>query len=196
MPKKDLKVAAAIFESEKCLLEKAEEKDYNIYTEYKRGFPRFRLCHVSGFHVVLFSDQSCHLDPLSKNLISRQECHESIGYSKEILDSFSAAQIAMLPFPRFTPFLVGCCRTYVETKEPTAAIAAEGLVDGMNIDEEWCKVAHLSVTTHTRDDELKFALGLVQGKSSRIADFQPNEVTCFIVDDEEAQRMKSIPGFA
>ena len=186
----DLKAAALAFESEKRLIEKVDETDYNLYTEYKRGFPRFRFCSKSSFYVLLFSDQYCHLDPLHKSLVPHQGHHEATVYSQEILDSFSANQVATLPFPRFAPFFTGLCRTYIETKDAMAAIAAEALVDGMNLDEEWCK-AYLPAT---HNDELNFALRLVRGKSSRIADFSPNEVTCFLADHEEAQRMLKIPG--
>ena len=57
-------------------------------------------------------------------------------------------------------------------------MAAEALVDGMNLDEEWCRAS----LPATQSDELNFALRLVRGKGSRIADFSPNEVTCFIAD--------------
>lgn len=188
----DLEVAASIFESEKGLLEKANEIDHNIYTEYKRGFPRFQFRSERSFSIVLFTDQYCHLDPLQKHMISHQEHQDAKVYSREILDSVSADQIAALPLPRFVPLFMGFCRTYIETQEVTAAIAAELLVDGMNLDGEWCRT-HFHAS---QIDELSFALRLVRGKSSRIADFSPNEVTCFIADHQEAQRIRKIPGFS
>ncbi|KKZ65773.1 hypothetical protein EMCG_08422 [[Emmonsia] crescens] len=100
--------------------------------------------------------------------------------------------IAALPLPRFVPLFMGFCRTYIETQEVTAAIAAELLVDGMNLDGEWCQ-AHFHAS---QIDELSFVLRLIRGKSSRIADFSPNEVTCFIADYQEAQRIRKIPGFS
>ncbi|PGH07428.1 hypothetical protein GX51_01727 [Blastomyces parvus] len=135
----DLEAAASIFESKKALLEKADEIDLNIYTEYKRGFPRFRFCSKPSICVVLFTDQHCHLDPLHEHVVSHQEHQDAKEYSPKILDSVSADQLATLPLPRFVPLFMGFCRTYIETQEVTAAIAAELLVDGMNLDEEWCQ---------------------------------------------------------
>ncbi|KAK2762722.1 hypothetical protein FQN54_000896 [Arachnomyces sp. PD_36] len=189
-----LELATSTFESQGDILERADEADYNIYTEYKRGYPRFRFkSPASSFYIVLFTDVYCHLNPLEEHIITPQEHQRRKEcYSKEILDSFSADQIATLPLPRFASFFTGFCRTYIETLEVTAAIAAELLVDGMNIDEIWCRK---NLQARGQSTELNFALRLVQGKDSRIADFTPNEVTCFIVDSLEATRVQKIPGF-
>ncbi|EEQ29707.1 uncharacterized protein MCYG_02526 [Microsporum canis CBS 113480] len=188
----DLAAAASIFTSTK-LLNIAEEGDYNIYTEYKRGFPRFRSRSEPTLYIVLFTDQYYGLNPLQKNIISRKEHQEFQGsYSKEILDSMSADQIATLPLPRFAPLFIGLCSTYVKTREVTAAIAAEMFVDGMDIDKDWCHVHFLS----SHPDVLSFALNLVRGKASRIADFSMNEVTCFIANKQELQDIRKVPGFS
>lgn len=192
MPANDLEVAESIFGSEKRLLQRTEEVNYNLYTEYKKGYPRFRFHSEPSFCVVLFSDRYCHLNPLDQNIVSRQEQQAAEAYSHEILDSMSADQIAAMPFPRFEPFFFGFCRTYTETTEVTAAMAAEILVDGMNLEEEWCE-ARIDAS---QSDSLNFALRLVRGKSSRIADFSPNEVTCFITDLQGSQRIQRIPGFS
>ncbi|PGH05957.1 hypothetical protein AJ79_06646 [Helicocarpus griseus UAMH5409] len=191
----DLKDATSIFESEETLIERADETEYNIYTEYKRGFPRFRYRFEHESCIVLFTDRYCHLEPFSRNIVSQQE-HDrqdaKDAYSKGILDSMSAEQVATLPFPKFAPLFVGFCRTYIETQEVTAAIAAELLVDGMNIYEEWWRARFDA----SQSGLLNFALRLVEGKASRIADYTPNEVTCFVVDQKEAQRIRMIPGFS
>lgn len=191
VPASNLATATSIFESKKGLLEKVDEETYNIYTEYKRGFPRFRFYSRIASYVVLFTDKYCHLDSLRKNVVSCDEHRNTIRYSQEILDSLSPDQVAVLPFPRFEPFFKGLCRTYIATLDVTAAIAAEMLVDGMDISEDWCH-DHLSPL---ENDELSFALRLVRGKGSRIADFSSNEVTCFITDRQEAQQAQKIPGF-
>ncbi|KAI9848713.1 MAG: hypothetical protein M1837_006800 [Sclerophora amabilis] len=191
VPANDLEKATAMFNSEKDLLEPAVDSEYSVYTEYKRGFPRFRFCREQDFHIVLFSDQFCHLEPLSENIVSYEEHQGTAEYSHEIFDTVSASEVASLPMPRFPPFFTGLCRTYTETKEVMAAIAAELLVDGMNLDERWC-LAHFPPS---QSDALKFALTLIEGKSSRISDFSPNEVTCFIASREEAQRLLKIPGY-
>jgi hypothetical protein len=71
-----------------------------------------------------------------------------------------------------------------------SAIAAEQLVDGMNLDEDWCS-NHISQERHK---ELNFALQLVAGKDSRISDFTTNTITDFIASQEEAEMLHKIPG--
>ena len=183
--------AKSVFKSQEGLLERANETEYNLYTEYKRGFPRFRFCSKPVFYVTIFTDKHCHLDPLQKCVVYQREHQHKGEYSRELLDSFSPDEIATLPFPRFTPLFKGFCRTYVEAQEATAAMAAECLVDGMNIDEEWCHL-HFDAFEHA---ESSFALKLVKGKRSRIDDFSPNQVTCFIPNLQVAQRLQKIPGF-
>lgn len=190
----DIGTADAIFASKRGLLERVELTEYNLYTEYKRGFPRFRFRLVPDFYVVLFTDKYCYINPVKKYVISQNDqVPTKREYSGQILDALSPKQIAALPWPRFTPFFKGLCRMYTETQEITAAIAAEFLVDGMNIDDEWCR-------THFEHDsensERNFALGLVAGKGSRIDDFSLNEVTCFIRDVAEAERIQKTPGFS
>ena len=141
----------------------------------------------------MFTDRYYRLSPLEQNIISPEEHYEFQGtYSKELLDTVPAHQIATLPLPRFAPLFRGLCTIYIETREVTAAIAAEMLVDGMDIDEHWCHrhfdPSHQAV--------LNFALNLVRGKASRIADFSMNEVTCFIVDKHELQNLRGVPGFS
>ncbi|KAI1913851.1 hypothetical protein LOZ53_005970 [Ophidiomyces ophidiicola] len=92
--------------------------------------------------------------------------------SREILDSLSPDQVAALPFPWFKPFFIGLCRKYVATQEIAEAIAAEFLVDGMDINEDWCQ-NHFASENH----EPNFVLGLVGGKGSRVDDFSLNMVT-------------------
>ncbi|KKZ61107.1 hypothetical protein EMCG_04305 [[Emmonsia] crescens] len=191
VPADDLEAAKSVFESQEGLLERADKTKYNLYTQYKRGFPRFRSCSKPGFYVTIFTDKHCHLDPLQKCVVYQREHQHTGEYSRELLDSFSPEEIATLPFPRFTPLLRGFCRTYVETQEATAAMAAECLVDGMNINEEWCH-AHFNTVESA---ELNFALRLVKGRGSRIDDFSLNQITCFIPDLQEAQRLQKIPGF-
>lgn len=194
MPASDLELAASIFRSQSYLIEQTDETSYNIYTEYKRGFPRFRIgSSEPASYVVLFTDVYCHLEPLDEHIISPPEHqHRKRYYSKEVLDSLSADQIGTLPFPQFAPFFRGLCSTYVETQEVTAAIAAELLIDGMNVDEVLCRGW---IDASEQSAVLDFALVLVGGKKSRISDFTPNEVTCFIVDCQEARRIRNIPGF-
>jgi len=95
-----------------------------------------------------------------------------------------------MPMPSLIPFFRGLCKNYCETKEAVYAIAAEQLVDGMDLDEAWCR-EHMPGPD---SKELAYAMELVEGKNSRIDYFSPNAVTCFIPNRVEAQRVLLIPG--
>ncbi|EQL37431.1 hypothetical protein BDFG_01040 [Blastomyces dermatitidis ATCC 26199] len=177
VPADDLGAAKSVFESQEGLLEIEDKTKYNLYTQYKR--------------VSIVSVPTPSLDPLQKCVIYQKEHQHTREYSRELLDSFSPDEIATLPFPRFTPLFRGFCRSYIETQEATAAMTAECLVDGMNINEEWCH-AHFDPPESA---ESGFALRLVNSRGSRIDDFSLNQVTCFIPDLQEAQRLQRIPGF-
>jgi hypothetical protein len=71
-----------------------------------------------------------------------------------------------------------------------SVIAAEQLVDVMNLDEDWCS-NHISPERHK---ELNLALELVARKDSRISDFTTSTVTGYIAFKEEAERLYRIPG--
>lgn len=69
-------------------------------------------------------------------------------------------------------------------------MAAEQLVDGMDLDEGWLEVQSSAMTL----EEKNFATRLVQEKLARIDDFSENEITCYIPNKEEALRVLQIPG--
>ncbi|KAI9676670.1 MAG: hypothetical protein M1829_002988 [Trizodia sp. TS-e1964] len=192
VPEADLSRAQKVFSSKHGPLETAEgEENYNSYTEYKRGFPRYR--HISAescFHVILFSDTFCHLAPLQKNVIPSKEYQQGAEYSRELMDLVPVSLIPKLRLPRLAPLFEACCRKYCETREDMSAIAAEQLVDGMNLDEDWCR----KNMSPARLEELNFALKLVAAKKSRISAFTHNIVTDFIATSEEAERLLRVPG--
>ena len=110
-------------------------------------------------------------------------------YSKEFSDSI-AGDLDNIPVPLLGPFFAGQCRKYLELRHATFAMAAEQVVDGMDLDKAWCE-------QHMRDatpEELNFAFDLVAGKASRIDYFWPDKITCFIDTEEERQRILKIPG--
>ena len=191
VPLHDLRGAIAIMTSHTEFLQIAMESEYNIYTEYKRDYPRFRFNRNPGFHIVLFSDKGLHLDPLSDNTLCSEDHQHSSEYSREIFDLLSIDEVVKFPFPRFVPFFAGLCEMYVDAREVMAMIAAEALVDSMNLDEKWCRDRLQNINPEIVD----IALGLVSGKHSRISDFSPNQVTCYVPDTEEALRVRRIPGF-
>lgn len=69
-------------------------------------------------------------------------------------------------------------------------MAAEQLVDGMDLDEAWLDVQSAAMTL----EETCFATKLVREKKSRIDDFSENQIICYISDKEEALRVLQIPG--
>jgi hypothetical protein len=69
-------------------------------------------------------------------------------------------------------------------------IAAEQLVDGMDLDSGWCtRNLGISVEMH------QLVNGLIASKKSRIDDFSGNTVTCFIANVEEVARLRLILGY-
>lgn len=70
-------------------------------------------------------------------------------------------------------------------------IAVEQLVDGMNLDDDWCEknLCNASLKVH------QLATRVVAGKQSRLDDFSNNTVTCFIANAGEAERLRRIPGY-
>lgn len=173
------------------MLVPANETTDDLYTIHKRNAHRFRYLDEQPFFVVLFSDEDLGLAPLKKNMIpTMRHTDDDAEYSRELTDMVPAHEIAEIPMPLLGPFFSGQCARYRESSHPMFAIAAEQLVDGMDLDEEWCK-QHMSTST---PETLRFALGLVAGKASRIDYFTTNTVTCFIPNVEERQRLVSVPG--
>jgi hypothetical protein len=119
-----------------------------------------------------------------------KEHQKGAEYSHQITDLVPASSVTSLPMPRLAPLFEGFCRKFCDTRDDLSAIAAEQLVDGMNLDEDWCS-NHISPERHK---ELNFALKLVAGKDSRISNFTTNTVTGFIASKEEAERLHRIPG--
>jgi hypothetical protein len=127
---------------------------------------------------------------LGKVIIPLKEHQKDAEYSHEITDLVPAGSVALLPMPRLAPFFEGYCQKFCDTRDDLSAIAAEQLVDGMDLDADWCS-NHISPERHK---ELDFALVLVAGKHSRISNFTPNTVTGYIASKEEAERLHRIPG--
>jgi Calcineurin-like phosphoesterase len=71
------------------------------------------------------------------------------------------------------------------------AMSVEQLVDGMNLDTSWCN-SHLDTE---RLDEVRFVQELVENKSRRISQFEPHNITCYVSTENEAERVRMIPGY-
>ena len=178
------------FESKADLFKAAPEPEGNLYTDYKMGFPRYQLLGNHDSYVVFFPDSALHLDPLSQSTVPSEWHTCEARYSKEILDSFLAEDLRLLSFPRLVPFFLGHCTRYCNSKAVDSAMAAEQLVDGMNLDEAWLGAQLPAMTS----DEISFATKLVREKTSRMDDFSTNQITCYISDKNEAMKVLEIPG--
>lgn len=117
--------AAALFDSEKHFLKPAVEIEYDLFTEYRQSFLRFRFCRELNFYVSFFSDQYHRLGLLQENIIIYQEHERRQEYSHEIVNTVSSTEIVTLPLPRFAPFFTILCHTFINTKEAMATIAVE-----------------------------------------------------------------------
>ena len=163
----------------------------NLYTDYKKGYPRFRYLPdtVDDIHVIVFSDRAISFEPLDEHVFVPDIIDPRFNdFSHEIVDSYQAQEVASLPFPYFAPFFRSRCRLYVKTRDAPAAMAVEQLVDGLNLDEDWCR-------RHLQLDEIDFALDRVKTKNNRIDYYSDNEVTCFIANEGVAKKVRSLPGF-
>lgn len=102
----------------------------------------------------------------------------------------SEEHVRSLPFPRLPSLLIGYARRYVESQDDPSMIAAEQLVDGMDLDEAWCK-RHLNGVEPGVVDVI---VDRVQTKHQRLDDFSENTVTCYVKDEEAAALIRQIYG--
>lgn len=100
--------------------------------------------------------------------------------------------ISKLNFPRLRPLFNAFLRHFVKSgcKDYNAAMLAESLVDGMDLDVEWCEIN----IPADRLQELEFAKKLVATKAGRLDYRYPDGVTLFLKTKEDAQRMRLVPG--
>ena len=171
-------------------LDHHDHSSSNLFTKYKKGSIRLRTTQwatVPQF-LFLFSDEIFGLNPLETNNIL---VPDSGVASSQILDSLGDPSMSGLRFPRLSALFSGLARKYLESGDDMAMIACEQLVDGMDLDQEWCE-RHLS-SVETGVHEL--AAKLVRQKASRLDDFNGNAVTCFIATQGEADRLRGIVGY-
>ncbi|TVY83018.1 hypothetical protein LSUE1_G002428 [Lachnellula suecica] len=169
--------------------------DFDNYNEYKRGFPRLRsspwISPASNF--LILADTSYGLAPLIDHIVPRENSSSDPEFSSQILGMVSAAELKGLPMPRLPSLIVGLCQKYLQSYDDIAMIAAEQLVDGMNLDESWCeRNLHPSKIT---PEARQLATRLAAGRISRLDEFSENTITCFIADESEAKRLQKIPGY-
>lgn len=183
---------AALALSETGLFGYEAINDFDIYNEYKRGFPRLRSsAWISpSCTLVLLADSSYGLQPLVKNVIRPHDDPSNLVFSNQIVDLVSANEVHSLPIPRLPPLFAGLCQRFFDSYDDVAMIAAEQLVDGMDLDEDWCERNLRNASPKVR----QLASRLVAEKHLRLDDFSENMVTCFVTAGE-AKRLRLIVGY-
>ena len=166
-------------------LNKVSPRSSNLYTEYKSGFPRFD--DVYGHQLVLLSDLGRGIEKMK--ILSPEDHGEEAFYSHEILETFTVEQIADLPIPTLPSLFQYLCPLVYSWEDPMPRIRIEQLVDGMNIDEQWCKENLFD------ESQAQYVLNLVNSKNDRIDYFSGNLVTCYIPDHKMAECVTRIPGY-
>lgn len=116
-------------------LERVEVKDYDLFTEYKRGFPTFKASNTS-LRLIVFPDTHFGIAPLRQSIVPSDE-RASTACSKQILDLVPQCEVQDLPIPRLPNLFTGLCSRLFESGNLMARIAVEQLVDGMNLDDDW-----------------------------------------------------------
>ena len=167
--------------------------EFNLFTEYKKGYPRLRATSWSSSHLglVIFSDTSFGLRPLEESVVPNIKSLDSACYSKQILDVVASNDLNAIPMPCLGPYFSGLCRRYLDLGDDVAMIAAEQLVDGMNLDQNWVTKNIASA----EQDVQELARQLIHGKASRLDDLSGNTITCFVANEDEAEALRNIPGF-
>lgn len=114
---------------------------------------------------------------------------QNLYISKEI--RLNQDDIPSLHFPRLGPLLKGLATRFLDTRDDVAMMAVEQLVDGMDLDEAWVEkqLGGCSATV------IDLVIGRVRGKKSRIDYYMENKITCFVFDEEEAEKVRLIPGY-
>ncbi|KAL2817970.1 hypothetical protein BDW59DRAFT_152297 [Aspergillus cavernicola] len=143
-------------------LERVEITDYDLFTEYKRGFPTFET-PSTGLRLLLFPDFYFGLSPLHQNIVPNDERLSTIC-SEQILDLVPRGEIQHLPVPCLPVFFIGLCSRFFESNDCMARIAVEQLVDGMNLDDNWIESNLGGATLKVRE----LAAQLIAEKTSRL----------------------------
>ncbi|PYH94601.1 hypothetical protein BO71DRAFT_353039 [Aspergillus ellipticus CBS 707.79] len=163
-----------------------EKKDFDIFTEYKRGFPVLAATQ-SKLLLVLFPDSHFYLSPVEDVIVDQE--WPPTNYSHQILELVSRDELKHLPVPRLPPYFIGLCQRFFESDDAMARISAEQLVDGMDLDNGWVR-ANLSSAPH---QVRELATGLVAEKSSR-CDGDLNQALLHTGDKGQSQNLRLIAG--
>lgn len=169
------------------LFEKLPPRTPNLYNEYKKDCPRLLDVRQPHTPITLVSDHGIGTE---KTEILEPATHiRGASYSDQILDYISVEGIKSIPIPTLRSFVQYLCLLFFHGADDMYRIRLEQLVDGMNLDEEWCR-KNLADERH-----LQYLLKLVNSKEDRIDDFSGNLVTCYIAEQEAAATVTRIPGY-
>lgn len=185
---------ASVILTETGLVKTDPYADIHLYNEYKSKFPRLTTTSwlPDPITFVIFPASVCGLQPLETHAFRPGDyIMPDSEFSKEILEDLDAEDLRNMLFPRLAPFMTSLAKRYLEWGDDMAAAAVEHLVDGLDISDAWCTTQLHSVSP----DVLEFVQERIRGKKSRIAYYQDNTVTCMIVDEEQAKRVSTIPGY-
>ncbi|KAK2613105.1 hypothetical protein N8I77_000034 [Diaporthe amygdali] len=194
VPKASVRAAADILTST-GLFEASElsESQYDIFSNYKRGFPRLKTAAgwtYPTLHLIIFSSEDFGLDSSGSNRIQWADGEDDGHISPQLLDTVPKEHVRSLPFPKLPPLLIGYARRYVESQDDPSMIATEQLVDGMDLDEAWCELHLHGVESGVVD----VIMERVRTKSQRLDDFSESTVTCYVKDEDEAILVRQICG--
>lgn len=165
-----------------------EIKEFDLFTEYKRGFPTFKTPN-NGLRLLLFSDSYFGLSPLHQNIVPDDE-RLSTTCSEQILDLVPRDEIQHLPVPRLPAFFIGLCSKFFESNDCMARIAVEQLMDGMDLDDDWIARNLGDTTVKVRE----LATQLVAEKTLRYAENMGLEAALPELGVSRMQDLSSIPG--
>lgn len=167
---------------------RVEVKDYDLYTEYKRGFPVFKTPN-DDLRLIIFPDSHFGIAPLRQSSVPSDE-RASTACSTQILGLVPQCEIQDIPVPRLSHLFTGLCLRFFESRDVMARIAVEQLVDGMDLDDEWIKRNLDGTTSEVRD----LATRLVTEKVSRSEDDPVLGATYSAFVTTRMQDVRSIPG--
>lgn len=163
--------------------------EYDIFTQYKKGFPAFRVQSHPNLAIVLFPDTFFHISPVEQMIVSRSERSDASIYSRQILDIVPGKALDILPFPRLSPYFIGLCRRFFESGDDMARIAAEQLVGGMKLDDAWIQLNLSKAPSKVQ----YLASVLVDERISSVDEFWDVQTSPFGASDQE-EELQYIPG--
>lgn len=167
------------------------EREFDIYTEYKKAFPALCTRTYPDLGLVLFPDTYFYLAPLDQNVINLTMAPNHGAYSPQILDVVPRSELKDLPLPLLPPFFIGLCRRFFESGDDMARIGAEQLVDGMKVDEKWVRFNLSSVPPEVR----YLANTLVSDRPSSSKDGSGEfRMPSSAAGDMEREALRLIPG--